>query len=723
MNKNRFKKRKKMSSSELRGRVIKYFRLNPKKRMNAKQMIKKLKINNSKDSVNHLFKVLSREGILYNIKEDKYKWNRKMSIETASPFAEKQLFTGTVDLTRSGAAYIISDESEVDIYVPAKLTKGAFQGDIVKVEVVEIPGRHKPEGRITEIIKRKTTHVVGIVHQFHRYASVIPVSNPRLPEVHIKNQDLNGIQEGSYAIAEITDWGINQNKAVWGKISKVLEDASHSDVSMQSILYSNGFEIEFPSEVLSEVEGINGEISEEEIGKRRDFRDTWTVTIDPASAKDFDDAISLVIEENEIELGVHIADVTHYVREKTALDKEALERSTSVYLVDRVVPMLPEKLSNDLCSLNPHVERLVFSAIFTFDRKFNLKRKWFGKGVIHSDRRFTYEEAQEIIEGKSKEYSEEIILLNELAHHLRKDRFKEGSIAFESDEVYFELDDQARPVSVKVKERKDAHMMIEDFMLLANKMVAEYVAKKEDVEIPFVYRIHDEPDPGKLADFALFAKELGVQIKVDTPRQIANSFNELADKARNDDTLKMLEPLAIRTMAKAEYSPDNIGHYGLSFTYYSHFTSPIRRYADVLVHRILERNLANTTRVKKGDLEVKCKYISSQERKANDAERESVKYKQAEYVLNQIGQVQSGYVSGIIDKGIFVILHESRGEGLVSFQSIGEPFIVPESRLYAIGRYSKEKITMGDKVMVRIIDADLETRLIEMELVDMQKGV
>lgn len=718
MTKHRFQKRRKLSSSELRSRITKYFSRNPKKRMTAKQLIKKLKINNSKDSVIHIFRVLEKEGILYNIKDDRYKWNRKMSQTTAAPFAEKHEYTGVVDMTRSGAAYIVSDDAEVDIYVPAKMTRGAFHGDTVKVEVVEIPGRNKPEGRIVEIVKRKTTHVVGIVHQFHRYGSVIPVSNPRLPEVHIKHQDLKGIEEGTYAIAEITDWGINQNKAVWGKISKVLEKASHSDVSMQSILYSNGFEIEFPPEVLKEVEAIDGSITENEIAKRRDFRETWTVTIDPASARDFDDAISLVVSEEKIELGVHIADVTHYVTEKTALDKEALERSTSVYLVDRVVPMLPEKLSNDLCSLNPQVDRLVFSAVFTFDKKFKLLDKWFGKGVIHSDRRFSYEEAQDVIEGNSEEYSDQLKLLNELAHHLRKERFKHGSIAFESEEVYFELDDQARPISVQVKERKDAHMMIEDFMLLANRMVAEYIAKKEQPEIPFVYRVHDEPDPDRLADFSLFASELGVQIKVDSPKNIAASFNALAERAHEDERLKMLEPLAIRTMAKAEYSVNNIGHYGLSFDYYTHFTSPIRRYADVLVHRILEWNLLKTTRVKKDDLETKCKYISSQERKANDAERESVKYKQAEYVLNQIGQVQTGYVSGIIEKGVFVILHESRGEGLVSFQSIGEPYIVPDSRLYAVGRYSKKKITMGDKVKVRIIDADLETRLIEMELVD-----
>ena len=718
MNRNKFKKRRKLSTSELRGRVIRYFKNNPKKRMNAKQLIKKLKINNSKDSVNHVFSVLEKEGILFNVKDDRFKWNRKMNDEVAASFAVKHIYTGTVDLTRSGAAYIISDESEMDIYVPSKKTRGAFQGDTVKVEVLDIPGRIKPEGRIIEIVKRKTTHVVGIVHQFHRYGSVIPVSNPRLPEVHIKNQHLNGIEEGTYAIAEITDWGINQNKAVWGRISKVLEKASHSDVSMQSILFSNGFEIEFPPEVISEVEAINGNISEEEIEGRRDFRDTWTVTIDPASAKDFDDAISLVNTEDGLEMGVHIADVTHYVKEGTPLDKEALERSTSVYLVDRVIPMLPEKLSNDLCSLNPNVDRPVFSAVFSFDHKFKLKGQWFGKGIIHSDRRFTYEEAQEVIEGKSEEYGNELRLLNDLAHSLRAERFKSGSIAFESEEVYFELDHQARPISVKVKERKDAHLMIEDFMLLANRKVAEYIAKKETQEVPFVYRVHDEPDPARLADFALFAKELGVQMKIDTPHHIAESFNRLADQARKDDRLKMLEPLAIRTMAKAEYTPDNIGHYGLSFQYYTHFTSPIRRYADVLVHRILEQNLDKTTRKKKEILTTQCKYISSQERKANDAERESVKYKQAEYVLNQIGQVQSGFVSGIIDKGIFVVLHESRGEGLVTFQSMGEPFIVPESRLYAFGRYSKERITMGDVVKVRIIDADLETRLIEMELVD-----
>jgi ribonuclease R len=718
MTKNKFRRKGKLSTSSLRSIIINYLKKNPKKRFNAKQLIKKLKLSNSKDSVAHVFRVLEKEGILYNIKEDHYKWNNRIDSEKAEKYVETKEYTGTVDLTRSGAAYIVSEESEMDIYVPAKFTRGAFHGDTVKVKVSLVPGRHKPEGRIVEIIKRKTTHVVGIVHFFHRYASVIPVSNPRLPEVHIKNKDLEGIEEGSYAIAEITDWGINQNKAVWGNISKVLKEESYSDISMQSIIFSNGFEIEFPQEVIDEVARIPETISEIEIEGRRDFRDTLTITIDPESAKDFDDALSLKYTDDHIEVGVHIADVTHYLREGTALDKEALERSTSVYLVDRVIPMLPEKLSNNLCSLNPHVDRLVFSAAFTFDKNYKLINKWFGKGVIHSDRRFTYEEAQEVIEKKSEEYQDEIWLLNDIALHLRKERFKNGSITFESEEVYFQLDENAKPVSVEVKERKEAHMMIEDFMLLANKKVAEYISLKSRNEIPFVYRVHDSPDPVKLADFALFASELGVKMQIDTPRQIADSFNALAEQAREDETLRMLEPLAIRTMAKAEYTSDNIGHYGLAFDHYSHFTSPIRRYADVLVHRILEKNLESEYRVKKEDLEKKCKYISSQERRANDAERESVKFKQVEYVLNQIGQIQEGYVSGIIEKGIFVVLNESRGEGLVSFSSMKDDYIVPDSRLYAIGRTSKTKITMGDRVTVKILDADLETRLIDMELIE-----
>lgn len=711
-------KKKNISANQLQKIIANYFKKNPKKRVNAKQVIKKLRLPNSKDSVNHAFRELEKQGILYEIKEGRYKLNNRMPMGQAIKMVNTKTFIGKVDLTRSGAAYIVSPDSEIDIYVPARFTRGAFNDDLVKVEVPQIPGRIKPEGKIVEIIKRNTTHVIGVVNIFNKYASVIPVANPRLPEVHVKFKDLGKIIEGTFVVAEITDWGINQNKAVWGKIVRTLEKASENDIAMQSIIYSNGFEIEFPKEVLQETNDIPGDITQQEISRRRDFREITTFTIDPESAKDFDDALSYQeLDNGVIEIGIHIADVTHYVKENSHLDKEALERSTSVYLVDRVVPMLPERLSNDLCSLNPEVDRLVFSAVFKFNEKLKVIDQWFGKGIIHSDKRFTYEEAQSVIDQKKGPFVKELLTLNKVSKYLRKERFKNGSINFESEEIYFELDDNAHPIALKVKDRIDTHMLIEDFMLLANRRVAAFISNKSKNPIPFVYRVHDLPNPDKLADFALFAKELGVHMNIDTPQNIARSFNSLAERTEKEEKLKLLEPLAIRTMSKAEYTTDNIGHYGLAFDHYAHFTSPIRRYADVLVHRLLEKNLKGEFRVKKDNLEAKCRHISAQERKANDAERESVKYKQVEYILDKIGTVQAGIISGIIDKGIFVMLEESRAEGLISFATMDESYEVDSSRLFATGRRSRSKFKMGDKVKVKVLDADLDTRLIDLELI------
>ncbi|MBC7883839.1 MAG: RNB domain-containing ribonuclease [Saprospiraceae bacterium] len=400
------------------------------------------------------------------------------------------------------------------------------------------------------------------------------------------------------------------------------------------------------------------------------------------------------------------------------MDNEAFRRSTSVYLVDRVCPMLPENLSNNLCSLNPNEDKYTFGAIFEFNKEFKIVNEWIGKTIIHSDRRFTYEEAQERIETAEGDFAAEINMLNTIALKLREERFNKGSISFESEEVQFILDENKMPIGMYVRERKAAHMLVEDFMLLANKQVATYIYNKAKPEIPFVYRIHDLPNPDKLADFALFAAELGFRFKMDKPEQIAESFNRLAEASKEDQKLRMLEPLAIRTMAKAEYSTNNIGHYGLGFQYYTHFTSPIRRYSDVLVHRTLFKNLdGNISREDKEGLEKKAKHVSEMERKANDAERESVKYMQTVYIAKFIGQTFDGIISGIIEKGVFVELLDSKVEGLVTFESMGEIYTVPTSRLKAKSRLSGVELTMGQSVKVKIIAADPETKRTDMELV------
>lgn len=710
--------RKGKTSSDIKSFAAKVLAGNPKKRFTPKQLKKKMKVDNSVDSIAHALTTLEAEGKVFQVKDGLYRWDRKANPATQQ--VATTTYQGKVDMTRSGAAYIIAEDLDDDIYVPAKHTNTAMNGDIVKVRVPLKSNRRRPEGVISDIVERSVTHMIGVVYKTKKYAIIQPISKSPISEIYVNYGQLpDDVEDGDQVLVEITTWGTAQNKAIWGKVTKKLEKLSHNDVTMLSILIDQGFDIEYPSAAVHEAEPMTAEITATELAVRRDFRAVTTFTIDPLTAKDFDDALSVQwLEDGSYEVGIHIADVTHYVRPGTALDQEAFNRSTSVYLVDRVIPMLLEKLSNDLCSLVPHEDRYVFSAVFTFDKDHKIKDRWLGKGIIHSDRRFTYEEAQEVIEGADGDHKKEILHLNKVAEKLRKQRFKHGAISFESDEVVFELDDDSVPLRAYAKERKAAHMLVEDFMLLANKEVAKYIAKLSKPEVPMVYRIHDEPDPDKLADFSLFAKELGVTMQIDTPRQIAKSINKLGEAARENDALKMLQPLAIRTMSKAVYSTDNIGHYGLAFDHYTHFTSPIRRYSDVLVHRILFDNLATVKRYEKSKLEVQCKHISDQEKKATDAERASKKYKQAEYISKHIGEVFEGRISGMIDKGIFVMLAESHAEGMIPFRRLGEHYTLSGSRLKAIASKSGHIISMGDTVMVKILSVDLEERQIDMALVD-----
>ncbi len=714
-------KGQKLNDYNLKALIKKHLKSNSRKRYDTKKLLNKLKVKNSKEEIQEALNNLERKGYVFQIKKGVYKWDVKSNKKDRAKFNRpKKEFIGKVDLTRTGAAYIITEDYDSDIYVPPRYVNGAMNRDTVKVEVSISKTRKRQEGKIVEIIQRSLTHVLGRFRVYKNYGLVTPEIDRLFPEVYIKPNEKNKEYDGKRVSVKITEYqNKGQNSTFWGEIQQIIPETDHNDLAMQSILLSQGFELEFSPEVMDEVKSMDGKITPSEVDVRRDFRDTLTITIDPLTAKDFDDAISYkVLDNGDIEIGVHIADVTHYLAEGTELDKEAQKRSTSVYLVDRVLPMLPEKLSNDLCSLNPHEDKYTFSAVFTFDSKNKITSRWFGKTIIHSDRRFTYEEAQEIIEGQDGDYKEEIISLNNIAKSLRSKRFKNGSINFESDEIRFLLDENNKPVSVYAKERKEAHMLIEDFMLLANKEVAKFIAKKTTPEIPFVYRVHDTPDLEKLADFSLFAKGLGYKMNLNTPKEIAASFNHLNKEAESDPVLKLLMPLAIRTMAKAEYHPDNIGHYGLAFDYYTHFTSPIRRYADVLVHRILFENLDKIRKREKLELELKCKHISAQEKKAADAERESVKYKQVEFLQDKVGQIFDAYVSGIIEKGIFVALDESRAEGLISFNKFDEPYEMKADRLSAIGKRSGDIIRMGDSLKVKVLEANLNTRLIEFEIVE-----
>ncbi len=711
----------KLTSKQLQQEILKLLEKEPRKRYNPHQIIKKLEVDNNKDSVLHALEQLVDAGKVNALGDFKFKIKPQLSPQSGR---NGKMYEGYVDMTRTGSAYIVSDDLDEDVFVIARNLNTALHGDRVLIRAWVPRGRRRAEGEVIKVLERATEFFLGTIRYFEKYAIVTPDQSLSL-DILVNLEDTKDANEGDKVVVRIKTWGEKRGETLQGRVTTVLGKAGTSDIEMKAILINHGFNLDFPEEVMTEVEQLQEEITEMEIARRLDLRQVTTFTIDPFNAKDFDDALSIqYLDNGDVEVGVHIADVSHYIKPGTKLDLEAYRRSTSVYLVDRVLPMLPEKLSNELCSLRPNEDKLTFSAIFTFDQHDKIVRRWFGKTIIHSDRRFVYEEVQEILDRGEGDFVSELKKLNELAHKLRKERFRKGSINFETEEVQFKLDEEGVPIEVFVKERKDAHLLIEDFMLLANREVATFISEKgKEQEIPFVYRVHDEPNPDKVHELALFAKEMGFHMKVDSPKDIAKSYNALAKAAEKNPALQLLEPIAIRTMAKAEYSTINIGHYGLAFDFYSHFTSPIRRYSDVLAHRILELNLASDIfyRVEKEPLEERCKHISMQERKAMEAERESVKYKQVEYMSKHVGDDFPGYIAGIVDRGFFVALEETLAEGFVGFETMNEPFEVAESRLRMRGMRTRRELKMGDKVIVRIVRTDLEKRQIDMMLAEEAK--
>jgi ribonuclease R len=717
-------KSNKLKARDLERALYQEFKANARKQLNPKQLVRKLKVKNSKDHIQAALDKLVASSKIRQTDGHRYQFNRNDKKKRSSDFA-----TGRVDMTRSGAAYVIMDGEKNDIYVPANRLGNAQDGDTVQVRYWTPGGRRKPEGEVTEVLQRSVTHFVGLLKIHDKYAEVV-VDGPGSKEISVAvhRAELIGAKNGEKVVVEITDWEENRFGQISGRITAVLGQPGSSNIEMQSILINNGFQITFPDEVLAESEALPGEITPQEINIRRDMREVTTFTIDPLTAKDFDDALSIQhLEDGRIEIGVHIADVSHYVKPGSALDGEAADRTTSVYLVDRVCPMLPERISNELCSLRPNEDKLTFSAIFTFHPKsLKVTDRWFGRTVIHSDRRFTYEEAQEVLDTGKGDFVDELKEMKRIADKLRERRFKEGSIDFNTNEVRFRLDDDGKPVEVYIKDRIDTNMLIEDFMLLANREVATYIKKKEErlrTNIPFVYRVHDEPDMEKVAELAKFARALGYEMDLSSARSVSKSYNALLTKAEEDPMVKMLSPIAIRTMAKAIYTTENIGHYGLGFDNYSHFTSPIRRYADVLVHRLLAKNLEKGSLFKANGekLEEQCKHISAQERKATTAERESIKYKQVEFMLDNVGKEFTGVINGLADFGVFIELVENFAEGMISFDKMDEAYDMSAGKLSITGRKSGKKLKMGDVVRVRIEDVDLDRRRIDMALVEVLK--
>jgi ribonuclease R len=692
--------------------VLDVFEQNGNTPLNYKQVSAKLNVRDPE----------ARDIILEILKEEK----QKKVLNELSPgkfqlIELKTFVEGRVDMTNDGSAFIVTDdEFENDIFVAPRKLRNALNGDRVKVYVyAKSKGKNK-EGEVIEILQRAKMEFTGIVKLSEHFAFFIPDDRKMMHDIFIPTADLNGAKNGIKAVAEITDWPAGAKNPV-GRIKHILGEQGTNDTEMNAILAEYGFPLSFPVEVEKESEAISDVISKDEITRRRDFREILTFTIDPFDAKDFDDALSFKkLENGNYEVGIHIADVAHYIEPDSALDKEALDRGTSVYLVDRVIPMLPERLSNGLCSLRPNEDKLCFSAVFELNEEAHVLTEWYGKTIIHSNRRFTYEEVQQVIETKEGDYVEEIEKLNHLAHKLRDRKFKNGAISFETTEVKFKLDPDGKPIGVYVKERKDAHKLIEDFMLLANRKVAEYVSKmgKGKHKYTFVYRVHDSPKPESLANFAHFAARFGYKINMKNDKETARSLNFLMEDVEGKKEQNVLTQLAIRSMAKAIYTTKSTSHYGLAFDHYTHFTSPIRRYPDVMVHRLLFHYLNGGQSANADFYEKLCQHSSQMEKKAADAERASVKYKQAEYLRDQVGQVYSGVISGVTEWGMYVEIIENKCEGMIRLREITDDFYTLDEKNYAIiGQRKKKVYRLGDEVRIRVKNVDLTKKQIDFSLI------
>jgi ribonuclease R len=623
-------------------------------------------------------------------------------------------------MKNTGKAYVTPEDKTTDIFISANNTNHALHGDKVKVLLFPTRRGHKPEGEVVEIIARNRKQFVGIIETSKNFAFLRP-DNANMPlDIFIPLSKLNGAKNGQKVVAVITEWP-QQSANPFGEVKEVLGKPGEDRVEMQSILAEIDFPLSFSAKAELEAASFPDQIPASEISKRRDFRDIFTITIDPEDAKDFDDAVSLKpLEKNHWEVGVHIADVSWYVRPGTEIDAEAIDRGTSVYMVGRTVPMLPEHLSNGLCSLKEGMDRLCFSAVFEMDEKGKVYHEWFGKTVINSNRRFAYEEVQQIIETGEGQYSAEITILNKIAGKLREERFKKGSFNFETQEVRFKLDDKGKPLGIYIREMKDANKLIEDFMLLANRKVAEFIGKKQDNKPvkTFVYRVHDTPNPEKLENFSQFLERLGYKMKLNSKKSLADSFNKLFADIKGTGTETMIESIAIRTMSKAYYSTHNIGHYGLAFPHYTHFTSPIRRYPDLMVHRLLNDYMNNAPSVTKEEYEPRCEHASEMERRAVDAERMSVKLKQAEYMLDKIGQQFDALISGVSKWGIFAEIIGTKCEGMIRLRDLEDDYYyLDEENYQIIGQRSGNRFKLGDKLRIRVKRIDLARKQMDYEMV------
>ena len=730
-----FKKKGKVIK-DLTRNIFKILNEDSSKFYNYKQIASKLNISDT-DGKTQILKKLAELKANKKIKEiDRGKFqineDRKYSI-------------GTLDITSNGNGYFITDDYENDIFIPnINLGKG-LHGDVVRAYVYKRKRSHKLEADVVEVIERAKTEFVGVLQKSKNFGFVVCDNYKMYADIFISQNKMNGAEHGDKVQATISDWPEN-SKNPFGKITTVLGKPGDHNTEMHSILLEYDLPYEFEPEVEKEAQDLPVEITDKEIAKRRDMRSDLTFTIDPKDAKDFDDALSFTkLENGNYEIGIHIADVSHYLQPKTILDDEAFDRATSVYLVDRVVPMLPEMLSNGVCSLRPNEEKLTFSAVFEINEKAQIKNQWFGRTVTYSDQRFAYEEAQHIIENckltdevkpftmpvdisiidsayeVKAEVVEATLQLDKLAKILRKKRMKQGAISFDRVEVKFNLDEEANPVGVFFKSSKDANKLIEEFMSLANKKVAEYIGSKQGKPSnkTFIYRVHDEPDVEKLASLQNIISKFGYKINTDTKESTSESLNQLLNDVQGKAESNMIETLAIRSMSKAVYTTHNIGHYGLAFDYYSHFTSPIRRYPDVMTHRLLQHYLDGGESTKADLYEEKCKHSSKREELAAKAERSSIKYMQVKYMQDHKDEVFEGVITGVTEWGIYVEITKNKCEGMVRIRDIKSDYYIFDEDQYAIvGQSTKHMYQLGDDVKVQVKKTDLERKHLDFNLIE-----
>ncbi len=699
--------------------VLEVYQTNPHSSFNYKQVAARLGIQDraSKDLISLIIGQLYKTGELAVTKRGKYAINKE---HPGYAREVKTTVTGTVDMKQTGKAYVIPEDRSEDIFIAATNTHHALHGDRVKVFLFPRRKGHKLEGEIAEILHRNKKQFVGIIETSKNFAFLRPDS-PTMPvDVFIPQTKLNGAKNGQKVVVALTEWP-EQSANPFGEVTEVLGKPGEDRVEMQSILAEIEFPLAFSAAAEKEAHAFPAEIPASELSRRRDFRDIFTITIDPEDAKDFDDALSLRdLGNGRLEIGVHIADVSHFVKPGSAIDHEATDRGTSVYMVGRTIPMLPERLSNDLCSLKQGVDRLCFSAVFEMDEKGKIYSEWFGKTVICSNRRFAYEEVQAVIESGKGEFAAEIAVLNKVAIALREERFGKGSFNFETQEVRFRLDERGKPLEIYIREMKDANKLIEDFMLLANRKVAESIGKKKDGKPvkTFVYRVHDEPNPEKLENFNQFLGRLGYKMKLSSKKSLADSFNNLFSLIKGTGRENMIESIAIRTMSKAYYSTHNIGHYGLAFPYYSHFTSPIRRYPDLMTHRLLFDYMHNAPSVPAEEYEPRCEHASEMERRAADAERASVKYKQAEYMLDKIGQEFDALISGVSKWGVFAEIKGTKCEGMIRLRDLEDDYYyLDEENYQIIGQRYGQRFKLGDPIRIRVKRIDLARKQMDYDWV------